>query len=362
VPQVVSFGLSGAPCGLQVVLSDHLPLPDLSHFDYIGQGPCTNDSMVMVVTNSTPAPRWYVGVFNTNLMNATFSIQACAAPVSVIIPLTNGVPFVVAFSSDINAAPPGPPQRLFFDFLITNSVPGVLFELYGLSGNADLVLQREAPPMMAPYFGTSVFTGTTPEQIVVRTNSGLSANYYAPDLRGHWYLGLYNHEPVNVAYTIRAVLPGPDGFLVSGQPLLVSITPPAPPRGWVLSWNSVAGESYLVQSTPSLAAPALWKSLASLVATNSLTTFEVLPAPTGSCSYRVIQGASSESPRLSVQYSTGDQVRLAWSALFPGYSLQTKSSVAGTWSDTGPSSSVVGNEYVAYDPIGPGPRYYRLVK
>ena len=129
--------------------------------------------------------------------NATFSIQACAAPVyPVIIPLTNGIPFVVASTTDPNAAPPGPPQLLFFDFLITNSVPGVLFELYNLSGNADLVLQRDVPPTMTPYFGTSFFTGTTPEQIVLRTNSALPASYYAPDLRGHWYLGLYNNEQV----------------------------------------------------------------------------------------------------------------------------------------------------------------------
>ena len=99
--QSVSFWLSGAPCGLQVVLSEHLPLPDTNQFDYISQGPCTNDQIVMFVTNSTPAARWYVGVFNSDPTNATFSIQACAAPVyPVIIPLTNGIPFVVASTTD----------------------------------------------------------------------------------------------------------------------------------------------------------------------------------------------------------------------------------------------------------------------
>ena len=180
---------------------------------------------------------------------------------------------------------------MFFDFLITNSVPGALFELYNLSGNADLVLQRDVPPTMTPYFGTSFFTGTTPEQIVLRTNSALPASYYVPDLRGHWYLGLFNNEQTNVSYTIRAVLPGTNGLLVSGQPFLVSITPPAPPRGLVLSWNSVVGERYFVQSTPSLAAPAIWTNLTSIVATNPLTTFEVLPVPTGSSFYRVLQGS-----------------------------------------------------------------------
>lgn len=360
--QSVSFWLSGAPCGIQVVLSDHLPLPDLSQFDYISQGPCTNDLIVMFVTNSTPAARWYVGVFNSDPTNVTFSIQACAAPLPSIIPLTNGIPFVIASTTDTNAAAPGPPQRLFFDFLITNSVPGALFELYNLSGNADLVLQRDVPPMMTPYFGTSFFTGTTPEQIVLRTNSALPASYYEPDLRGHWYLGLFNNGRSNVAYTIRAVLPDTNGLLVSGQPLLVSITPPAPPRGLVLSWNSVVGERYLVQSTPSLAAPATWTSLASIVATNTLTTFEVLPLPTGTSFYRIIQGAPSEPPRLSIQYSTNNRVRLSWPAVVQGYSLQTKPGLFGTWTNAGLTVSVVGNEYVAFDTIAPVPKYYRLIK
>jgi hypothetical protein len=344
------------------VLSDHLPLPDLSQFDYISQGPCTNDLIVMFVTNSTPAARWYVGVFNSDPTNVTFSIQACAAPLPSIIPLTNGIPFVIASTTDTNAAAPGPPQRLFFDFLITNSVPGALFELYNLSGNADLVLQRDVPPMMTPYFGTSFFTGTTPEQIVLRTNSALPASYYEPDLRGHWYLGLFNNGRSNVAYTIRAVLPDTNGLLVSGQPLLVSITPPAPPRGLVLSWNSVVGERYLVQSTPSLAAPATWTSLASIVATNTLTTFEVLPLPTGTSFYRIIQGAPSEPPRLSIQYSTNNRVRLSWPAVVQGYSLQTKPGLFGTWTNAGLTVSVVGNEYVAFDTIAPVPKYYRLIK
>ena len=361
--QSISFWLSGAPCGVQVVLSEHLPLPDLSRFDYISQGPCTNDLIVMFVTNSTPAARWYVGVFNSDPTNVTFSIQACAAPLPVIIPLTNGVPFVVASVIDPNAASPGPPQRLFFDFLITNSAPGALLELYSLSGNADLVLQRDVPPMMTPYFGTSFFTGTTPKQIVLRTNSALPASYYMPDLRGHWYLGLFNNDKSNVSYTIRAVLPDANGLLVSGQPFLVSITPPAPPHGLVLSWSSVVGERYFVQSTRSLAAPAIWTNLASIVATNPLTTFEVLPAPTGTSFYRVLQGSPTpEPPRLSIQFSTNNQVRLSWSTAYPGYTLQSETGLTATWANAGLPVNVVGSEYIAFDAIGPVPKYYRLIK
>jgi hypothetical protein len=362
VPQTVSFWLAGAPCGLEVVLSEHLPLPDLTNFDYISQGPCTNDQILMFVTNSIPPTRWYVGVFNTSPTNTTFSIRACATPLyPVIIPLTNGVPFVVSSTTDTNAAPPGPPQQFFFDFLITNSVPGVLFELYNLSGNADLVLQRDLPPTMPPYFCTSFFTGTTPEQIVLRTNSGLPASSYVPDLRGHWYLGVYNNEQANVAYTIRGVLPDTNGLLLSGQPLLlVSITLLAPPHGLQLSWNSVVGERYLVESTPSLVAPAIWTNLASIVATAPLTTFEVLPVPTGAAFYRVVQGFPSEPLMLSIQPWTGNQVRLSWSTLFPGYTLQSKLGLSGTWGNAELTVTTVGPDFVAFDTIGTGPKFYRL--
>ncbi len=156
-PQQVAFWLTGANSNLTVVLSEHLPLPDLDHYDYISQQPCTNDEIVMVLTNSTPFPiqtnRWYVGVFNTTATNVTFAAQACVNLNSpVIIPLTNGVPFVAPTPGSLFAAPPGPPQRFFFDFFISDAVPGVLFELYNLSGDADLVLQREVPPAHGALF------------------------------------------------------------------------------------------------------------------------------------------------------------------------------------------------------------------
>jgi len=65
----------------------------------------------------------------------------------------------------------------------------VCFELYHLSGDADLVLQREVPPGMAPYFDESFRVGRETEQIVVRTS------YEVPDLRGKWYLGSITTKP-----------------------------------------------------------------------------------------------------------------------------------------------------------------------
>ena len=359
-PGQVAFWLTGANSNLTVVLSEHLPLPDLNHYDYISQQPCTNDEIVMVLTNSTPFPiqtnRWYVGVFNTTATNVSFAVQACVSgDYPTIIPLTNDVPFVVPLPGSPFAAPPGPPQRVFFDFLITGDVPGVLFELYNLSGDADLVLQRNVPPAMAPYFDGSFAVGTTPEQIVVRTSPEV------PDLRGHWYLGVYNNQASNVAYTIRAVLPNRDGLLLSAQPQQMASTPLNPPHGLLLSWNSVEGERYIVQYTGSIVTPISWTNIGFVMATTPLTTFEVLPVPSGRAYYRVVQVYAAQ-PRLNIDLWTGNQVRLSWSTAFPGFTLQSELGLTGTWANSGLAVTMVGKEYVAFDTIGPVQKYYRLIK
>jgi hypothetical protein len=317
----------------------------------------------MLVTNTTPFPiqtnRWYIGVFNTTATNVEFFLQACVrTDYPLIIPLTNGIPFVVPSTASAFAAPPGPPQRLFFDFIVTNAVSGILFELYNLSGDADLVLQRDGPPTMAPYFDGSFFPGATPEQIVLRTGPEL------PDLRGQWYLGVYNNELSNVAYTIRATMPSSSGLLVSAQPINMVPTPLNPPQGLLLSWNSVEGERYFVQYTASLVAPVKWSTIGLVVATTPLTTFEVLPVPSNPAFYQIVQASPPQppsQPTLNIELWPTNQVRISWSTNFPGYTLQSKLGLLGTWRNVG-LGTVIGSEYVVFDTIGPVPKFYRLMK
>lgn len=369
-PQAVAFWLSGAQSNLTVVLSEHLPLPDLNHYDYISDQPSTNDEIVMLVTNSTPFPiqtnRWYAGVFNTTATNVSFNVQACwITNYPVIIPLANGVPFT-------SAAPPGPPRWVFYDFLVTTPAAGVLFELYNLSGDADLVLQRDVPPTMAPYFDGSFFTGRADEQIVVRDNYTLPASSVAPDLRGHWYLGVYNNEQASVGYTIRAVLPDGHSLLQSAKPpALISIVTLAPPHGLLLSWNSVVGERYIVQYTPAIATPTIWTNLGTVLATTPLSTFEVLPVPDGGI-YRIVQ-VYSVRPTLAIQTVPTNVVRLSWSVAFYDFRLQYKLGLMGTWTDLTttppapypfyPPPVPEGNELAAYDvATNSVPKFYRLIK
>jgi subtilisin-like proprotein convertase family protein len=352
-PQEVSFLLTGVQSNftglgsnLTVVLSEHLPLPDLTHYDYIVSRPSTNNEVIMVVTNSTPFPvqtnRWYVGVFNDSSTNVPFNVQACytISNYPVIIPLTNDVPFVANLTNQF-VAPPGPPQWFFFEFQITNQVDGVLFEMYNLSGNADLVLQRDVPPGTPPYFDGSFEAGAAPEQIVVRSTPDLA------DIRGNWYLGVLNNEATNVAYTLHAVV-RTNGMLVSAQPLVVTPTP-LPSGQVLLQWNSVIGEFYVVKNggTP----------VRFVQATTPLTTALL---PPGTYTVEQISIYTIVIPQLTIQLWTNNMVRISWPVTFPGI-LQYAYDPAGPWADLNLPVVVEGADFVVYDVISSRFKYYRLI-
>ena len=67
-------------------------------------------------------------------------------------------------------------------------------------------------------------------------------------------------------------------------------------------------------------------------------------------------------PQLTIQLWPTNQVRLSWSALYPGYTVQSKLGLLGIWANAGLSATMVGSVFVATDPIGPVPKYYRLLK
>lgn len=368
-PQAVSFyltGVPGVPVGVRsnvtVVLSQHLPLPDLSHYDYISSQPDTNDDILMVITNTTPFPLqtniWYVGVFNQADTSVPFAVQACVSSAyPTIVPLTNDVPFVAGLTNAF-AAPPGPPRQFFFEFQVTNQVDAFMVEMYNLSGDADLVMQKDTPPTMAPYYAGSFQPGTNWEQIVVR------ATPQVPSLMGNWYIGVYNNETNDVAYALRAIVSS-NGLLDSIQePPTPTVTALSGSQGVLLSWYSVVGEYYQVQST----APgtANWQPVPGglLRATTPLTTFVIAGSAGTLDIYRIIHISSLNPPLapLQIQFWTNNQVRISWSSAVVGGILQYADTPFGPWFNANLPVTLVGAQYVVFDNIGVIPRYYRLLQ
>jgi hypothetical protein len=268
------------------------------------------------------------------------------------------VPFTANGTNQF-VAPPGPPRWFFFRFRINNPVEAALFELYGLSGDADLVLQRDVPPTMAPYLRGSFAPGRTSEQIVLRTNAEM------PDLRGTYYLGVYNTETNPVAYTIRASVPNSDGFLVSAQPVNATIVPLSLTNA-LLSFHAVEGEEYTIQFSPGLSFPMVWTTLFKVMATTPLATIEVPIVQGQTGFYRVVQTNDipvEQEPILTITLASTNQIRIAWSRLLVDYHLQYSDGDLNHWTDwTGPIG-VEGAEYVVYDTIDISRnRFYRLVK
>jgi hypothetical protein len=137
-----------------------------------------------------------------------------------------------------------------------------------------------------------------------------------------------------------------------------------PPHGLLLQWNSVMGEHYEIDFSPSLAPPN-WQILTNglVQATTPLTTFEVPIPPGGFGFYRVRQVSAYSLPTapLTVQFWTNNLVRISWSINFPGETLQASTTPFGPWTNVNQPVVIEGAEFVVYDPIGTQPRYYRLI-
>jgi subtilisin-like proprotein convertase family protein len=190
-----------------LVVRKGVPLPTLTNSDYGSFNAGRVDENIYVLTNSSPVPlsagTWYLGVVkrDSGVVNYTVLAKELDVTNSVtnsisIIDLTNGVPF------DWNAGP-GAALTNFFRLSLANNpaltnAPGLRFELYNLTGNGDLTVQTNTPPLAPPFFQSSQNTRRTPELILVFTNSALT------NLAADWYLGVPNNETTNISYTILA--------------------------------------------------------------------------------------------------------------------------------------------------------------
>ena len=254
--------------------------------------------------------------------NVTFALQACVStrlsgdhPAHQRRPLRR-----VRRPAASSPLRPGPPQRFFFDFIITNAVPGVLFELYNLSGDADLVLQRAVPPTMAPYFDGSFSAGTTPEQIVA-ADQRRRARPARPLVSGRLQQRADQrrlHHPRRPAQHQRPAgqrpaAPGWRSRRSTRRTACCSVGTPSRAR------------AIIVQYTASIAAPVTWTNIGFVTATTPLTTFEVLPVPTRRRLLPDRPGLlASSQPTLYIQLWPTNQVRISWSTAYPGYTLQSK--------------------------------------
>jgi hypothetical protein len=182
-------------------------------------------------------------------------LNPSAAPLA--IPLTNGVPL------NYTTAAGG---TNFFSFTITQTNAAVLFELYGLTGNGIMNLQKSNLPVTPPYFANSAGPGTNYQQIVLRTNGAL------PNINAtSWFLGVPNQTAGSISYTIRAVLPT-NGLLISGLPINTLVSQSGG-TNLNLTWSpTVNGELYEVRTNSNLGS-SNWAAVTDIFATGTSINF-----------------------------------------------------------------------------------------
>ncbi len=279
LPLTATFTLSNLTGNANLFLKRDLPLPSPGNFDYASTNAGLAEESITIIPGSLPVGltpgRWYLAVVAVDDLPIDFTVTATYIPNTfTIIPLEDSVPFPYFDAPPTNS--------LFFSFDVPEDIGAVLFEIYGLTGEADLVVSRGVlPPYAAP---DNRFTAPNPgpasERISVRTNT-------VPVLSGPWFLEVRVNSEDVIDFTVRAATQQ-DGLLISGEPLNVDFQVGPPP---FLVLDTIPGERYSIQTTTNLFTPPPWTELSLVVATTDSLVFELpIPDPEPDTQfYRVVQ-------------------------------------------------------------------------
>jgi len=282
----VTFQLLNLSGDVDLVASK-VPFPDLENYAYASTNPGTNNEEIIVFTNSLPVPltpgEWYLGVFNQDTQNVTYTILATEYTNAFpnIITLQNGIPYANS-NSDVA------PATDYYLFVVTPDAVRAQFEIDNPSAQVDLLVHEGLP---LPTFGnsdyTSANTGTNGQLLVVFNNSGP-----VPLGPGNWYLSAVDVAGVPVTYTIKATeWPFYGTNIVITNEYLQS-------NSFCITWTSVAGFDYFVEGNTSINTTNWVVDSPTIQATGPLTTY-CIPLPSPFSFFRVVEGLGAAPATLS---------------------------------------------------------------
>jgi len=196
------------------------PLPTPFSFDYASENPGTN-AEIIIVSQDSVIPLgfgdWLIGVLNADTNKVGYSVRVVESTNKTrpVIILTESVPVT-------DTALTGDNIRDYFLFQVptNSSLQALQFDLYNLSGPADLILQHNGMPTPIDYLQLDHGAPGAPAKIVVQVNAAV------PTLSGDWYLAVLSRDTGNVGFSIKASYPPRPPFiesLSSGVPLTRTI-------------------------------------------------------------------------------------------------------------------------------------------
>jgi hypothetical protein len=159
-------------------------------------------------------------------------------------------------------------------------------------------------------------------------------------------------------------LPGANNLLSNALPLRANVVL-ASPSAFLIGWDAVEGENYLVQGTGSVVPPVAWTNIVTVETLTPLGTFEAPILPFGMGFYQLVQVRPPPipPPPVSVRQLNATTLEISWPTIYAGMVLQYSNGESELWYDWNPAVSpinTVGLNLVTTDTIGPVPRYYRL--
>ncbi len=248
----VTFAVTNVVGDVDLYVRKGLPLPGPSSFAYASTNSGNADELIVLQANrnadlQSPG-RWYLAVIPRDPVPVSYTVVAkYQEPDANIRFLLDSVP-------DVAAAAAGPTNFLYRFDVPNDSTTRILFEIYGLTGDADLLVSKDLPPDQSPTVLSSIKPGLQNELVV-------AADDRFPQLGGEWFVqvrfpGAFTNA---VECTVRAAT-RQDGLLISGAPLVMTYSDPtAAGQTPIIQWNAVPGELYQVQSTPDLSlSPLVW--------------------------------------------------------------------------------------------------------
>lgn len=275
----VVFALTNLSGNADLVARRGAPLPDLTGFDYASLNPGAVDEQILVFTNSAPVAlspgRWYLGVFNSDVVSVTCTIVAAeiTGAIPSILTLTNGIPYYAT-----NAGPPD--ANDYYRYVVTPGAVRAQFEINGPTGDMTLVARRGFPPLpdLATFDYISANAQPQDELIVLHPTSAP-----VPLSSGDWFLTAVNVSGGPVSYAIKAT-----EWPLAHPPLVITVVRMTGDN-LCLTWTSLPGVHYHVEGLTDLSSTG-WQPVSPTVSAFDYATTWCLTLPSGYHFFRVVEG------------------------------------------------------------------------